>query len=118
MRLVIIVLLFLTACADKGKKLTASTADTTQAIKLALKTVLVESFPEMDGIRRKSNFSDSIFLTTNQVRLATLPSSVDSFHFKILPDTMICAVIKSDTATEELPNYLRLQSFDYNTTKR
>ena len=112
MRLVIIVLLFLTACADKGRKLTASTADTTHAIELALKTVLVESFPEMDGIRRKSSFSDSIFLTTNQVRLSTLPSSVDSFQFKILPDTMICSVIKSDTMTEELPNYLRLQSFE------
>ena len=112
MRPVIIILLFLTACANESRKLTASSADTTQAIELALKTMLVESFPEMDGIRRKSNFNDTIFLTTNLVPLASLPSSIDSFRFKILPDTMICSVIKSDTATEELPNYLRLQSFE------
>jgi hypothetical protein len=112
MRPVIIVLLFLTACADKSRKQSLASRDTTQAIKLALKTVLEESFPEMDGIKRKSNFNDTIFLTTNLVPLSSLPTSIDSFRFKILPDTEICSVIKSDTMTAELPNYLRLQTFE------
>jgi hypothetical protein len=112
MRPVIIVLLFLTACADKSRKQFLATRDTTQVIKLALKTVLEESFPEMDGIKRKSNFNDTIFLTTNLVPLSSLPTSIDSFRFKVVPDTTICSLIKSDTSTAELPNYLRLQTFE------
>lgn len=112
MRPVLLLLLILTACADKSSKQTSSTTDTTQVIEVALKTVLVEPFPEMDGIKRKSSFSDSFFLTTNLFSLSNLPASVDSFRFKILPDSMICSVIKSDTAAAELPNYLRLQSFE------
>ena len=112
MRPVIIVLLFLTACADKSRKQSLASRDTTQVIKLALKAVLEESFPEMDGIKRKSNFKDTIFLTSNLVSLASLPTSIDSFRFKVVPDTTICSLIKSDTATAELPNYLRLQTFE------
>lgn len=111
MRWSLILLLVLTACADKTNKRTSTTADTTQVIKVALKTVLEEPFPDMDGIKRKSSFKDSIFLTTNLFSLASLPTSVDSFRFKILPDTMICSVIKTDTVSE-LPNYLRLQTFE------
>jgi len=112
MRPLIIVLFFLTACADKSRKQSLATRDTTQVIKLALKTVLEESFPEMDGIKRKSNFNDTILLTSNLVSLASLPTSIDSFRFKVLPDTIICSLIKSDTGTAELPNYLRLQTFE------
>jgi len=112
MRSLLILLLILTACTEKSRKKASTTADTTQVIGLALKTVLIEPFPEMDGIKRKSNFSDSFFLTTTLFSLSHLPASVDSFRFKVLPDSMICSVIKSDTATTELPNYLRLQSFE------
>ena len=112
MRPLFILLLILTACADKSRKQTSSAADTTQVIELALKTVLTESFPEMDGVKRKNIFNDSIFLTTKLFPLSSLPSRVDSFRFKILPDSMICSVIKSDAVTTELPNYLRLQSFE------
>ena len=112
MRSLWILLLILTACTDKSRKQTSSAADTTQVIGVALKTILVEPFPEMDGIKRKSSFSDSFFLTTNLFPLSNLPASVDSFRFKILPDSIICSVIKSDTAAAELPNYLRLQSFE------
>jgi len=111
MRSLFILLLILTACAEKGKKQTSSAADTTQVIELALRTVLVEPFPDMDGVKRKSMFHDSIFLTTRLIPLSKLPHSVDSFHFKVLPDTMICSVLKSDTVAEELPNYLSLQTF-------
>ena len=111
MRVLLLLLLILTACADKSKKQPSSAADTTQVIEVALKTVLEEPFPDMDGIRRKSSFKDSIFLTTNLFSLASLPTSVDSFKFKVLPDTMICSVIKTDTVSE-LPNYLRLQTFE------
>ena len=99
MRSLFIFLLALTACAEKSSKQTSTAADTTQVIEVALKTLLVESFPDMNGIKRKSSFHDSIFLTTNLLPLSSLPSSVDSFHFKILPDSAICSVIKSDTAT-------------------
>jgi hypothetical protein len=112
MRSLFIFLLALTACADKSSKHISTAADTTQVIEVALKTLLVESFPDMDGIKRKSSFHDSIFLTTSLLPLSRLPSSIDSFHFKILPDTAICSVIKSDTATIELPNFLRIQSFE------
>lgn len=112
MRSLLLLLLIVTACTDKSSKQTSSAADTTQVIEVALKTVLVEPFPEMDGIKRKSSFNDSIFLTTNLFSLSTLPASIDSFRFKILPDSIICSVIKSDTAATELPNYLRLQSFE------
>ncbi|MEP7372071.1 MAG: hypothetical protein ABI675_01705 [Chitinophagaceae bacterium] len=107
-----ILLLLLTACADKSSKQTSSAADTTQVIELALKTVLGQPFPDMDGVKRKSIFHDSIFLTTNLLPLSSLPSSVDSFRFKIVPDTMICSAIKADTITTELPNYLKLQTFE------
>ena len=112
MRRLLILLLIVPGCADKSSKQTSSTADTTRVIEVALKTILEEPFPEMDGIKRKSSFHDSIFLTTNLFPLSNLPASVDSFRFKILPDTLICSVIKSDTAAAELPNYLRLQTFE------
>ena len=111
MRLLFIILIFVTACADKESNQTPSAADTTQVIELALKTVLAERFPEMDGVKRKSLFQDSIFLTTNLLPLTRLPSSVDSFHFKILPDSLICSTLRTDTANNELPNYLLLQTF-------
>ncbi len=97
MRSLLILLLIVTACTDKSKQQTSSAADTTQVIEVALKTLLVEHFPEMDGIKRKSSFNDSIFLTTNLFPLTKLPPGIDSFRFKILPDTVICSVIKSDT---------------------
>jgi hypothetical protein len=112
MRHLFILLLILTSCADKSSRHTASSADTTQVIQLALKTVLTESFPEMDGIKRKSSFKDTIFLTTSLFPLSKLPSAIDSFRFKVLPDTLICKVMKTDTASTELPNYLLLQYFE------
>lgn len=105
-------LIILSACADKSRKQNPTLADTTQVIQLALKTVLTESFPEIDGVKRKSIFSDTIFLTTNLFSLSNLPSKVDSFKFKVLPDTLICSMLKTDTVNEELPNFLRLQSFE------
>jgi hypothetical protein len=112
MRSLLLLLLVAAACTDKSRKQSSSRADTTQVIEVALKTILVESFPEMDGIKRKSSFNDSLFLTTNLFTLSHLPSSVDSFRFKIVPDSLICSVIKSDTITTEVPNYLLLQSFE------
>lgn len=112
MRSLFIFLLVLTACTEKSSQQSSSSADTTQVIEVALKTLLSESFPEMDGIKRKSIFHDSIFLTTNLLPLSSLPRNIDSFHFKIAPDTLICSMIKSDTTTPELPNFLRIQSFE------
>jgi hypothetical protein len=106
-------LLFLAACADKNGNQGSSTADTTQVVELALKTVMTESFPEMNDVKKKNSFGDSVFLTTNLFPLAKLPSAIDSFHFKVLPDSTICTVIKSDTlSVDSLPNYLRLQAFE------
>lgn len=112
MHILFVFLIVLSACADKSRKQSPTSADTTQVIQLALKTVLTESFPEMDGLKRKSIFNDTIFLTTNLFSLSALPARVDSFRFKILPDTLICSAMKKDTINEELPNFLRLQSFE------
>jgi hypothetical protein len=112
MRSLFIFLLALTACADKSSNQISTAEDTTQVIEVALKTLLTQPFPDMDGIRRKSSFHDTILLTTSLLPLASLPQSIDSFRFKIVADTLICSVIKSDTATEELPNFLRIQSFE------
>lgn len=112
MRSLLFLLLIVTACTEKSSRQTSSAADTTQVIEVALKTVLVEPFPNMDGIKRKSSFNDTLFLTTSLFSLSHLPATVDSFRFKILPDSMICSVIKSDTAAVELPNFLRLQTFE------
>lgn len=106
-----VLLIILSACGNKSSRQPASATDTMQVITLALKTVLVERFPEIDGVKRKSSFSDSIFLTTRLFPLSGLPATVDSFNFKVLPDSTICSIIKSDTSATELPNYLSLQSF-------
>lgn len=112
MRSLLVLLLIVTACTEKSSKQTSSAADTTKVIEVALKTVLVESFPDMDGVKRKSSFNDTLFLTTSLFPLTYLPASVDSFRFKVLPDSLVCSVIKSDTASIELPNFLRLQAFE------
>ena len=112
MRFIFIILLFLTACRGKNSGTTSATADTTQVIELALKTALGQDFPEMDAVKTKSIFGDSIFFTTALFPLSTLPSKIDSFTFKIMPDTLICPLLKTDTVSAELPNYLRLQAFE------
>jgi hypothetical protein len=111
MRLLFIPLFILTACADKSTKQNLSATDTTQVIELALKTALGEHFPEMDAVKKTSNAHDSIYFTTSLFPLSNLPLRADSFRFKILPDTIICSVIKTDTVAPELPNFLRLQTF-------
>src|SRR5262245_53507877 len=111
MRVICILLVFLVACSQKSGRQRSSTVDTTRVIALALKTVMSEPFPVMDGIKRGSTENDSIFLTTKLFSLSNLPPDVDSFHFKVLPDSMICSAIRTDTS-EELPNYLRLKSFE------
>lgn len=116
MRILCILVVFLVACGQKAGKQRASTVDTTRVIALALKTVMSEPFPVMDGIRRKSTFNDSVFLTTKLFSLKNLPAHVDSFNFKVIPDSMICSAIRSDTSTAELPNYLRLKTFEKNDT--
>lgn len=111
MRLVFIFLLFLAACVNKRADQTPASADTTQVIELALKTALGQQFPEMDAVKRRSIFQDSILFTTSLFSIEKLPPRVDSFKFKIMPDTMICPLLKTDTISTELPNYLRLQAF-------
>jgi len=113
---ILLVLVFLVACSQKGSKQRAATADTTRVIALALKTVMSERFPVMDGIKRRSSYNDSIFLTTKLFSLSNLPPDVDSFHFKVIADSMICSAIRSDTNSAELPNYLRLKTFEKNDT--
>lgn len=111
MRLSLLFLIVLSACTEQSSRQVIATEDTTRVIEVALRTVLEQPFPDMDGIRRKSSFNDSIFLTTELMPLNKLPVSVDSFRFKILPDSAICSMIKSDTVAD-LPNFLKLQAFE------
>lgn len=111
MRVFVVILIILTSCGSKSGSETPANADTTQVIVLALKTALGQDFPELNDVKRWESPGDSIFLTTKLFPLSNLPASVDSFKFRILPDTLICSIIKADTAGTELPNYLRLQTF-------
>ena len=109
---IFIMLVMLASCANRDGQGTQSGNDTTKAIELAVKTVLEEDFPEMEPVKKRSNLKDSIFLTTTLLSLSHLPQRVDSFRFKVLPDTLICSVIRLDTLSGDLPNYLKLTSFE------
>ena len=111
MRVLVFLIVFMASCANKSGDQTPANADTTQVIELALKTALGEHFPEMDDVKRLSQPGDSIFFTTELFSLSNLPTTVDSFKFRILPDSLICPLIKADTSSIEIPNYLRLQTF-------
>ena len=113
---IFILLIILASCANRNNQVSQSKNDTTKVIELAVRTVLEGDFPDVAAVKRKDKLNDSIFFTTNLLPLSTLPQSVDSFRFKILPDTLICTIIKSDSASGELPNYLKLRSFEKSDT--
>lgn len=100
----------LAACQSGDGKRSSNGADTTKVVELALRTALGEGFSEMDEVK-PNGATDSIYLTTNLFALSKLPQSVDSFKFRIMPDSVICNVIKADTTVDPVPNYLRLQTF-------
>ncbi len=112
MRQFLIFLLLFSACANKDSNEVPASADTTQVVELAVRTALSGQFPEMDDVKRETIFKDSIFFTTSLFPLEKLPVKADSFTFKVMPDTLICAMLKTDTVSPELPNYLRLQTFE------
>lgn len=109
---IFILLVMVASCTNRDGQVSQSVNDTTKAIELAVKTALEEDFPEMEPVKKRSRFNDTIFLTTNLFPLSHLPQSIDSFRFKVLPDTLICSVIKSDSLSGEWPNYLKLSSFE------
>jgi hypothetical protein len=116
-RLFVVVAIILASCTNRNGQGSQSKNDTVTAIELAVKTALVEDFPEMEPVKRKNG--DSIFITSNLLSLSHLPQKIDSFRFKILPDTLICAAIKTDTLSHKtdtlsqvLPNYLKVSSFE------
>jgi hypothetical protein len=106
-------LVILTSCNNKDANVSSSKNDTTNAIQLAIKTILEEDFPDAPSMKRVGLFHDSIyFAASNLVPASRLPERVDSFHIKVLADTLLCARMKSDTSYKELPNYLKLDSFE------
>ncbi len=111
MRVLVSLVVLIASCASRSGDQTPANADTTQVIELALKTALGEHFPEMEDVKRLSQPGDSIFFTTGLFALSNLPTAVDSFKFRVLPDSLICPLIKADTSSMEIPNYLRLQVF-------
>jgi len=106
---IFITMIVLASCTNRNGQVSQSKNDTVTAIELAVKTALVEDFPEMEPVKRKNG--DSIFITSSLLSLSHLPQKIDSFRFKIMPDTMICATIKLDTS-QDIPNYLKLSSFE------
>lgn len=107
-----ILLVMVASCTNRDGQVSQSKNDTTTAIELAVKTALEEDFPEMAPVKRKDKLKDSIFITTNLLPLANLPQRIDSFRFKILPDTLVCSAIKSDTLSGDFPNYIKLLAFE------
>ena len=102
-----------TSCTNRDAQTSSSKNDTTKAIELAIKTILEEDFPDAPSMKRVGLFHDSIFFAaSNLVPASRLPERVDSFHIQVLADTLLCARMKSDTSYKELPNYLRLDSFE------
>lgn len=107
---IFVIVIVLASCTNRNGQVSQSKNDTVTAIELAVKTALVEDFPEMDPVKSKNG--DSIFITSSLLSLSHLPQKIDSFRFKILPDTLICAAIKTDTLSQVLPNYLKVSSFE------
>lgn len=106
---IFLVVIVLASCTNRSGQVSQSKNDTVTAIELAVKTALVEDFPEMEPVKRKSG--DSIFITSSLFSLSDLPQKIDNFKFIILPDTLICATIKLDTS-QNRPNYIKLSSFE------
>lgn len=113
--LVGISLIVLISCTDRNRDATASSSknDTARAIQLAIKTILTEDFPDAPSMKKVGVFHDSIFFVASSLLPTThVPERVDSFHIKVLADSLLCATMKSDTSYKELPNYLKLDSFE------
>jgi hypothetical protein len=112
-KILLISLIILVSCTNRDAQVSSSKNDTTKAIELAIKTILEEDFPDAPAMKKVALFHDSIFFAaSNLLPASSLPERVDSFHIKVLTDTLLCARMKSDTSYKDLPNYLRLDSFE------
>lgn len=110
---IFILLVMVASCTNRDSQVSQSGNDTTKAIELAIKTILEEDFPDAPAMKKVALFHDSIFFAaSNLLPTSSLPERVDSFHIQVLADTLLCARMKSDTSYKELPNYLKLDSFE------
>ena len=111
--LFLISLFLFASCKNREAQVSSSKNDTTKAIQLAIKTILQEDFPDAPAMKKVALFHDSIFVAaTHSLPVASFPDRVDSFRLKVLADTLLCANMRSDTSYKELPNYLKLDSFE------
>lgn len=112
-KIFLISLMIVAGCTNRNAQVSSSKNDTTKAIELAIKTILEGDFPDAPAMKKVALFHDSIFFAaSNLLPASRLPERVDSFHIKVLADTLLCARMKSDTSYKELPNYLKLDSFE------
>jgi hypothetical protein len=75
-----------------------------------------EHMPGAGPLKTKYHFGDSIILTSSVVPLNLLPSTLNGQQYKVLPLSVICPMLKGDSASMEQPNYLSIQQFEKNDT--
>jgi hypothetical protein len=111
----IVIVGMLTACSNTDAPSTpakATAKDTTRAVELAIHTVLTQDFPEAPAMKQVAAFRDSLYLAAGSFPENLLPERVDSFRLNVLPDSVVCLQMRSDTSLHNFPNYLRLAGFE------
>ena len=106
-----------TACSTSDKSQTnLIKSDTTKVLELAVNAAFHGFLPDVSSVKDKYYFKDSILFTSKTFPLDSLPSQVDTFRFKILPENTICREILSDSLSVNHPNYLSVQAFEKSDT--
>jgi hypothetical protein len=107
----------LVSCKSPTLKVVQPKNDTTKILELAIRTAFYhESLPSCDRLKDDYRFKDSILFTTDSLPLESLPISIDTMKFKILPKDQICLMIRADSNMEQVPNYLCIRTFEKNDT--
>lgn len=102
----------LSACKNKSMPCAPETQnDTSEVIKLTIKTAFYGYLPDVSAVKRKYYFGDSIMFTADSEVLSIIPGQIDTLKFKVLSEKQIRLIISADSLTYDQPNYLCLREF-------
>jgi hypothetical protein len=108
---------FLASCNAYEKQPPEAKNDTTEVLKVAIaKAFYQENLPGISPLMKKYRFSDSLLFSSDSLSLDLLPINLDSINFKILKREQICSMIKKESDSIEVPNYLYIRRFEKNDT--
>lgn len=97
----------LVSCENPEIKTIKPTNDTTSVIEFAIREAFNHpKVPEIEQLRDRYYFKNSILLTSDSLPLEILPRSVDTINFKVLSKDEICKMIRADSLEQNHPNYL------------